>query len=465
MKNIALLSLVSLLLISCSPSKKEKVSLNGSWESSSYGSIICINDSIVKNYNHCSFNCFFDYEESRKGFDIKYEIINLTSDSLVLKNGITEYGFSRIDSLPQLMHPDSAKSPSYNFETLWHTFNDLYCYFDTRDIYWKKYYDTYSAKISYKTSKIDLFNIFNEMLGEMNDNHVYIELPEELDDEYSTSNPDKIEAEEKKYQLIEKAKQSILDKYVDQAKTYNHGMINWGKIEEKYLYIQINSMIAFADFEISKDLSSDDFWEKYWELANKSPNYTIDEMAGVKKIMDSILGESAQTEEIILDIRFNDGGWDQVALEFLSNLTDKETMVFTKKARLGKGFTVKQQIKVLPSDSPSTKQVFLLTSYLTESAAEIMALSALELENLTIIGSPTEGIFSDVLSKKLPNGWYYGLSNEIYESPEGFNYENLGIPPDHKLKYKKDDSSFCKYLIDNMEKGDEAIELILNKKL
>jgi carboxyl-terminal processing protease len=54
---------------------------------------------------------------------------------------------------------------------------------------------------------------------------------------------------------------------------------------------------------------------------------------------------------------------------------------------------------------PFAKQVVLITNDRTVSAADVFALMMSELPNVTIIGEPTNGSYSDIYSKKLPNGW------------------------------------------------------------
>ena len=38
--------------------------------------------------------------------------------------------------------------------------------------------------------------------------------------------------------------------------------------------------------------------------------------------------------------------------------------------------------------------------------------------------------FSDVLGRQLPNGWRFGLPNEIYLTADGTIFDLVGIPPD-----------------------------------
>jgi C-terminal processing protease CtpA/Prc len=45
------------------------------------------------------------------------------------------------------------------------------------------------------------------------------------------------------------------------------------------------------------------------------------------------------------------------------------------------------------------------------------------------VGEPTQGVFSDVLSRRLPNGWRFGLPNERFVT-DGRSYDGPGIAPD-----------------------------------
>ena len=59
--------------------------------------------------------------------------------------------------------------------------------------------------------------------------------------------------------------------------------------------------------------------------------------------------------------------------------------------------------------------------------------------HITRIGENTQGVFSDVLDRRLPNGWSFGLPNEVYRTPEGTAFDGLGIPPDIAVPVFADD--------------------------
>ena len=81
-----------------------------------------------------------------------------------------------------------------------------------------------------------------------------------------------------------------------------------------------------------------------------------------------------------------------------------------------------------------------------------------ELPQVTIVGEPTNGIFSHMLEKKLPNGWKYTLSFQVYYSADMTCYEGKGIPVDIPMKNMRSD----------LEKGEDplvikALDLLSDK--
>lgn len=51
-----------------------------------------------------------------------------------------------------------------------------------------------------------------------------------------------------------------------------------------------------------------------------------------------------------------------------------------------------------------------------------------------LVGDDTQGVFSDILDRQLPNGWTFGLPNEEYLTPSGRTYDTIaGIPPDVRV--------------------------------
>ena len=64
------------------------------------------------------------------------------------------------------------------------------------------------------------------------------------------------------------------------------------------------------------------------------------------------------------------------------------------------------------------------------SAAETFTQALMNREPKVVrVGENTQGVFSDVLGRRLPNGWRFGLPNERFVT-NGKAYDGPGIPPD-----------------------------------
>jgi len=81
----------------------------------------------------------------------------------------------------------------------------------------------------------------------------------------------------------------------------------------------------------------------------------------------------------------------------------------------------------------------LLTCDAVFSGGEVFALAIRQLPHVTILGDHTNGIFSYQLEKRLPNGWEYCLSYQVYLSADMVCYEGKGVPADIELSNKMAD--------------------------
>jgi C-terminal processing protease CtpA/Prc len=78
-----------------------------------------------------------------------------------------------------------------------------------------------------------------------------------------------------------------------------------------------------------------------------------------------------------------------------------------------------------------TGKIILLTGRNSVSAAETFTMALMgRTPAVTRVGENTQGVFSDVLGRRLPNGWRFGLPNEIFLTEAGKTFDGPGIPPD-----------------------------------
>jgi len=450
------LSIILLVIYAFQEKQSVEPQLDGVWNSIGYGHQLIIADSTVTLYDTSENGCVFSAKLPKALLYSYYEVTKLTSDTLEVKLGFTKYNFIRSTSNTNLCNDmlidDNAVS---NFDALWHTFNENYAFFKLRGIDWQAMKEKYRPKLNAQSTDVELYAVLKEMTSELKDGHVSIEKPESIEDEIDNNGTD--DRALRKMIISE-----INSKYVDSLKSYNKGSVNWGIINNNIGYIQINDFEDLANYQVDENLSPEEFWNEYWENAGESYNYPNDVLSSFEKQLAIIFNDIKNTEVCIIDIRFNGGGFDQVGLEVLRYFTNKSTIAFSKKARIQNGFTEKQTVYIAPSKNHYTGNLFLLTSHQTASASETFVLASLNLPNAKKIGSNTEGVFSDVLSKKLPNGWEYSLSNEVYESTEGMNYERIGIPADYKIDYSDKSTEFYNNLLEDLKTGgDKAIEKVV----
>ena len=135
-----------------------------------------------------------------------------------------------------------------------------------------------------------------------------------------------------------------------------------------------------------------------------------------------------KTKTVIVDLRFNGGGYETVALKLLSYFINEPKHILSVKAKKDNGYTKEQKYVLEPSENIYKGKLIVLTSHRTASAAEIFALGTLAYPEIKRFGSSTNGIFSEILWKNLPNGWEFSLSNEVYSDQNGNVYEITGVP-------------------------------------
>ena len=439
-----------LVLMSCDSKKIESIP-DGVYESIGYGRLILIQDGNFQLFDISSKWCDQRINGLLTDFD---KDLFITDDTLNFKVGITNYQYLKMSHLPDICSKKYSDSelndPKFNFEVLEETFSNNYAYFNLRKVNWDSLRFATRKKIDSLTTEIELYRTVKDMLDTFGDDHISFNAPENLQQTSDSLNiGEKINAkiEIKKYDLFQVA--NLVGNQFLQYKEYtkNSRFVRWGMINEQNGYLQINSMSAHANLNISDTLSLEEFWREY---ENETANMTIKEweqaeLQGIRDIMNDALEDLLNAEAVVLDVRFNQGGQDLVALEIIRHFNSQRQVGFTKKAKgVNDSYSPAQKIYLETSNKAYTKPVFLLTSQVTASAAEILVLSSLSLPNFTRLGANTRGIFSDELTKRLPIGWGFGLSNEIYLDRNGTNYESFGVSPDITLVYPDNQQAFLK---------------------
>jgi len=156
------------------------------------------------------------------------------------------------------------------------------------------------------------------------------------------------------------------------------------------------------------------------------------------------MAEFKNATALVVDVRRNGGGDDQVGKLIASRFADKKRLYMTTQERSGPkhdNFDPKKHFFVEPKGPMQfTKTVILLTNRLSVSAAENFTLAMRILPHVTVIGDFTSGCFADKYTFRLPNGWYASYSMNLFLDQNGMCWEGIGVPPDLKVSCDYDEA-------------------------
>jgi C-terminal processing protease CtpA/Prc len=151
--------------------------------------------------------------------------------------------------------------------------------------------------------------------------------------------------------------------------------------------------------------------------------------------LDTIFADTRGWRGLVLDVRLNGGGADPLGLAIASRLTTTPYVAYSKVARADptdpSKMTAPQPSIVRPSPRPGWHgPIVELTSRYSVSAAETFTQALMgRRPAIERVGENTQGVFSDVLGRTLPNGWRFGLPNELFLTAQETSFDGPGIPP------------------------------------
>lgn len=307
------------------------------------------------------------------------------------------------------------RDPEKNFEEFWTTFHQRYPFFALRNVDWKRQYDRYRPRVTPKTSDEDLFAILSEMVDPLDDGHVEIEA--------------RLAGGKKRFTAEKKP-----------------------RFHQEFPGQQIEALFRATEETLVSSgfgrLEKTDAWILRYSRSATVGYLRILELEGVGKgklrsVLDRIAGDFADFSGFIIDIRDCPGGEDDIAIAIINRFCDRKREAFRRKTKIGPGdndYTPLQTWHLEPAGRAQfTGPVVLLTTDSVFSGGEAFTLAIKQLPYVTIVGDHTNGIFSYTLDKRLPNGWEYCLSYQVYLAPDMTCYEGKGIPADIELLNTKAD--------------------------
>jgi len=412
-------------------------SVDGTWRSEGYGDVYEIQGPTVKTYQVTATTCIPGFSAQRDPASVPGREATFTHDSEVffIRAGgerdhkllhnegsasdvrLDRLSLDRLPSLPAVCDHPTPNTPAGNFEVFTRTWAENYIMFDQKKVDWDGVVRANQGKVHPETTPAELYDIFAGMIEPLHDRHTYIDAPD-LKREFSTNRPgtDRI-IKGNKEEFRSKttpALWEITDRAYVKAplRKWCRDKVQYGHVNATTGYLRIYGFYGYAD----------------------TPTFAAG-LTALENALDEIFSDP-NLKALIIDVRINFGGEDPYGLAIASRLATRSYLAYTKVARVDpvdrNKWSPGDRSEVGPSTRPSFHgPVVELTGPLTISAGETFTQALMgRTPHVVRIGENTQGVFSDVLGRNCPNGWNFGLPNEVFRTAHGTTFDGAGIPPD-----------------------------------
>jgi carboxyl-terminal processing protease len=309
-----------------------------------------------------------------------------------------------------------VNKPVKNFEAFWQLLDQNYASFEEKQIDWNQTYQEYRPKVSSTTTDEKLFDLFSQMVAPFNDAHLVLKA-KNIDKTFSASRKSRIKEELSNVENL-----GTEFRCMTETTLYRNGFDPIKQIGPEFRNKKLFSYTTNGTIGYLR------FFRSFSTLVNMN-GFLLNNQ------LNQIFKEFSSVNSLIIDVRFNMGGTDEFSQKVAGRFVEKKAVGFLKQTRKNAVFGDLEERYIKPTrKEPFAKQVVLITNDRTVSAADVFAIMMAEIPNVTIIGEPTNGSYSDIYSRKLPNGWRVNLSNQRYFSVGMMNYEGRGTPVDIDVK-------------------------------
>lgn len=411
----------------------------GTWEQSGYGRIWQFSGNALVRYEYNRFGCLRVGDEPLDALTANQTHFQLADEgSQFLLNGVAAkpWRFQRVTALPENCKTplEGEQNTLTQFDYFWHTFNDYYAFFTERGLDWQQIYQDYRPRIAAASNEEERIALYGEIIARFGDAHVALSDRQQFEiyGEDPAANRRGLAAETASSPLIsthDEAGYAQLARYsrehvdslllagsrkqigqqVDEVPAFV-----WGRLQPDIGYLRVERL---ADLNEASDISN----------VSTALSYVEREIHFIDTQMQALKHDLTGVRAMVIDLRYNGGGFDPLGLRIASHFNTQANTIGT--VRVGGGQPSTQPVTLPAQADAWALPMILLTSADTASAAEVTAHAFSTLPNTQVIGSATHGIFSDVLDRQLPNGWFAGLSNERFEDARGVTMEIRGVQP------------------------------------
>lgn len=285
--------------------------------------------------------------------------------------------------------PPQGASFAEQFDFMAQTFDREYSYFAHKQIDWNALRATFRPRAQQAATQAEFIQALRDMLVQLHDQHVVLMDP--AGTRTATFTPQHF----------------INFDHVARNQALARGTFT--PLTPRLGFGRINGAVAYMAI---------DTWDAQAPLAQ----------------LDFIVDQFRNEPVIIIDVRANGGGNDQIALEFAGRFADRaRTTEFVqfRNGPLHTDFAARQARQVTPRGTfQFTRQVILLAGRRCASSNESFISAMRELPHVTVIGDTTAGASGNPGTFNLANGWSFTVSRWIAFTAQLQVIEDHGIAPD-----------------------------------
>ena len=401
---------------------------DGLWRSDGYGSLIEIAGPDLRGYEITSISCLPSLHARRQS-ESAGEIVFAADDGLFrfrpgaspraarlhVDGAVSDIVLHRLDMKPKVCDRAPEDTPPSNYAIFWQTFAENYAFFDLRHVDWQAVDRKFRPQVTAATKPAELFAILQQMIEPLADAHTSIDAPRLKTYHGFRQDPNHFTPDD-----WAQADHLIASHCLrGEMQSYCKGHVQFGMLDAEIGYLRVNSFHSYA-----------------------SGGYAA-QLHALETALDAGFRDTQKWRGLVIDVRRNSGGDDPLGIEIASRLTSAKYLAYSKVTRDNIDgplhFTEPQETWVTPASRPGYRgPVVLLTGPDTISAGETFTMALMgRRPQVTRIGQNTQGVFSDVLARSLPNGWRFGLPNEVYLTRDGKAFDGPGVPPDVRLLFVK----------------------------
>ncbi|HEY3744222.1 MAG TPA: S41 family peptidase [Bryobacteraceae bacterium] len=403
------------------------------WRTEGYGYVIQVVGDSLKAFEVTDLSCIPSFQARQVEQDGSHVVFQRVDDSsrLVFRGatGAADQGrltytnaesamiLHRVDSFPTVCDRTTTDDSITNFDVFWETYREQYPFFHLHHVDWQATRDHFRPRVIH-ASPPELFGVLRAMIEPLHDHHTYIYSTTDTSLDYGGERPDPDPiGDAGRARALEIIQNRFL---VVPLLSLANGKVSFGMLPDSIGYLRVMGFGAYY---------ADRSYERQGE-----DRFAAD-LRALDAALDTIFAPSAGWRGLVIDMRFSAGGASALGLAIASRLATAPYTAYAIVARRDPNdptlMTAPQLAMVVPSARPGWHgPVVELTSRYSVSAVETFTQALMgRRPAVDRIGEHTNGVFSGVPNRHLPNGWIFGLPNELYLTERGTSFDVSGIPP------------------------------------